>query len=1063
MSRRLVRLIVTLLAALLAAPAALIAAATSPAAALTATVSAAVQPGHAPVECVNDVERQFNGLKHHPEALGFHLGAGAYDPTSGRHYQGIARLPGEGTPRFLTTRNGNVGDFELPGNDDQPGELNVVELASRDTNGERVRSNRLVANTLTEFTEPPAEDRVIQSLKFGGEGPFEGMKYRHIGGLQMWGDIAILGMDRAFGPGNNITGQIVLIDTNHLDDPRSAGTFALPHQASSIGVAPFGDNRLLLITTGNDGSPIYGYEFMKGGQPTRDLSYDVAKPTYLHKLWEFDAASKPYVAWPTGFQSLQNTNLFTDCATGEMYLMGGYNLNPFENTSRDRLGMWKINPLTGVMSSPVSKRQVWCEWDYIDRLCNMGAASGFYVSPSGDLIMYATTHDNDAPNSTVSMAEFTSQDGYDQDGAYRPTAVPGTYKGVANAPITLNGTASRPAIAQGRVELYDDPNFGGRGLVLDVPDVGKEDYRHLGRVDEYNDEASSVRWRVPVGCQAVLFDGKDYTGPNRILDAGHGEARTIANLRSFNDDTTSVRFEGDCTGRVQTWSWDLDVDGTVDGTGPTPTVTPKTGGVHRLALTVCSGFGVCDTKEGTLDASAGELPTTTATLNGTAGANGWYRSAVNVSLAATGDPAPTEIRWSATGADPSAERVVTGNSATVVIDAQGQTVLHYRAVNSSGQEADKTVTVKVDSVAPVVGVRSPVEGGRIATGSAVTVVADCTDPTSGVASCSPNGTALDTSGTGPRTLTVTATDAAGNSTPKDVHYTLVAAPTVNDKLVFVARSDASPGPIQVSNADGSNVVQLDDRGDDPVWSPDGSKVAYTKGVGSVRQVMVAAADASSVPVAITASTTWQASSPAWSPDGSRIVYTGTWVEAPSDTVRIIHQGLFTVPAAGGASTTVVTSDNTDLLDPVYTRNGTSITYVAGNDVYSAPVAGLPAGQLGTQLVGGLPWYQHIVHPQWSADGKTLLFQVAESETFTADVFAWNGTGDPVNLTGASVAWPLEEGTTAPYEGGPTWLADGRIIFVQDGNVYVMAAQRGAERTPLADLAYSVRNVDARGA
>lgn len=37
-------------------------------------------------------------------------------------------------------------------------------------------------------------------------------------------------------------------------------------------------------------------------------------------------------------QSLQTTNLFTDCNTGEMFLMGGYNLSPFENTSRDRLG-----------------------------------------------------------------------------------------------------------------------------------------------------------------------------------------------------------------------------------------------------------------------------------------------------------------------------------------------------------------------------------------------------------------------------------------------------------------------------------------------------------------------------------------------------------------------------------------------------------------------------------------------------------------------------------------------------------------------------------------------------
>src|SRR4051812_13484246 len=74
---------------------------------------AARNPGLLPTLCVDDVVRQFNSLKHHPEGLGFHLGAGAQDPTSGRHYQGIVRIPGEGPPRFVTSKNGNVGDFEL--------------------------------------------------------------------------------------------------------------------------------------------------------------------------------------------------------------------------------------------------------------------------------------------------------------------------------------------------------------------------------------------------------------------------------------------------------------------------------------------------------------------------------------------------------------------------------------------------------------------------------------------------------------------------------------------------------------------------------------------------------------------------------------------------------------------------------------------------------------------------------------------------------------------------------------------------------------------------------------
>src|SRR5687767_7216589 len=161
LTRRPVRRAVQIvLAALLALPALLIAGAHA--------AAAARNIGLPPTLCVNDVVDQFNGLKHHPEGLGFNLGAGAHDPTSGRHYQGIVRIPGEGPPRFVTSKNGNVGDFELPpGMDDQPGEVNVVELASRDTNGERVRSNRMVPNESTQSTPPPAEDRVVRSIHTG--------------------------------------------------------------------------------------------------------------------------------------------------------------------------------------------------------------------------------------------------------------------------------------------------------------------------------------------------------------------------------------------------------------------------------------------------------------------------------------------------------------------------------------------------------------------------------------------------------------------------------------------------------------------------------------------------------------------------------------------------------------------------------------------------------------------------------------------------------------------------------------------------------------------------------
>ena len=41
---------------------------------------------------------------------------------------------------------------------------------------------------------------------------------------------------------------------------------------------------------------------------------------------------------------------------------------------------------------------------------NLAAASTFYVSPSGELIFYATEHDNDGPDETVKVGEWRHVD-----------------------------------------------------------------------------------------------------------------------------------------------------------------------------------------------------------------------------------------------------------------------------------------------------------------------------------------------------------------------------------------------------------------------------------------------------------------------------------------------------------------------------------------------------------------------------------------------------------------------------------------------------------------------------
>lgn len=90
-----------------------------------------------------------------------------------------------------------------------------------------------------------------------------------------------------------------------------------------------------------------------------------------------------------------------------------------------------------------------------------------------------------------------------------------------------------------------------------------------------------------------------------------------------------------------------------------------------------------------------------------------------------------------------------------------------------------TYTLPPDTTPPVVTITSPADGSTFVAGTAVTAGYGCEDDDSGVATCDgpvADGAAVDTSAAGTYAFTVTATDAAGNSTTKTVHYSVTAAP-----------------------------------------------------------------------------------------------------------------------------------------------------------------------------------------------------------------------------------------------------------------------------------------------
>ena len=81
-----------------------------------------------------------------------------------------------------------------------------------------------------------------------------------------------------------------------------------------------------------------------------------------------------------------------------------------------------------------------------DLLASLAAATGFYESPSGELIFYATEHDNDGPSETLRAGEWRHINMVRENS---PTLLPGA---VVNGPyavdegstVTLTGSAFPP-------------------------------------------------------------------------------------------------------------------------------------------------------------------------------------------------------------------------------------------------------------------------------------------------------------------------------------------------------------------------------------------------------------------------------------------------------------------------------------------------------------------------------------------------------------------------------------------------------------------------------------------
>ena len=224
------------------------------------------------------------------------------------------------------------------------------------------------------------------------------------------------------------------------------------------------------------------------------------------------------------------------------------------------------------------------------------------------------------------------------------------------------------------------------------------------------------------------------------------------------------------------------------------------------------------------------------------------------------------------------------------------------------------------------------------------------------------------------------------------------------EIAFAAAPD---GGIRAMRADGfGSRILTSSQGDwDPVWSPDGSTIAFARmpthdeaGAG----IYVINRDGSGLR-RLTGPGHWDAN-PTWSPDGSRLAF------YRDGAIHVMN-------ANDGSGVTRLTDDGEH---PAWSPDGTRIAFWSSADGRPGIYTITPTGSGRTRITRDT---LNATNPAWSPDGRSIVFQGYGAED---GIFVMRADGSDV--------------TRLAFDGQtPTWSPDSRLIIYEAYGLNLIAA------------------------